>query len=107
MSSGRRTVRATPGFFEDLDRQLNHERGPNGEPSVGDFQVHELLLIIERFALEFDQLAMVIPGRPDYRMLISTGKLLFAFAVVGQLKPDGAIELLRLDLDTSRWPDQP
>jgi hypothetical protein len=34
----RRTVRATIGFFEDLDRQLGAERGPNGEPSTNDFQ---------------------------------------------------------------------
>jgi hypothetical protein len=25
-------------FFEDLDRQLGAERGPNGEPSTNDFQ---------------------------------------------------------------------
>jgi hypothetical protein len=104
LSSDRKTVRATLGFFDDLDRQLTHERGPNGEPSVGDFQVHELLLITERFALDFDQLPLLIPGRSDYRILIATGKLIVAFSVVGQLMPDGAIELLRLDLDTSRWP---
>jgi hypothetical protein len=42
---------------------------PNGEPSVHDFQVHELLRVVEQFA------------------------------VAGRLAPDGAIELIRLRLD--------
>ena len=41
----RREVRATYGFFEDLDRQLSPERGPNGEPSAADFQAIELVSI--------------------------------------------------------------
>lgn len=41
MSPTRRIVRATPRFFEDLDRQVRAERGPNGEPSTNDFQVFE------------------------------------------------------------------
>jgi hypothetical protein len=43
VTESRRIVRATAGFFEDLDRQLPSERGPNGEPSAHDFQVFELL----------------------------------------------------------------
>ena len=39
MSDERRRVRATAGFFQDLDRQLRPKRGPNGEPSTHDFQV--------------------------------------------------------------------
>ena len=34
MTGQRRAVRATARFFEDLDRQLAPERGPNGEPST-------------------------------------------------------------------------
>ncbi len=52
MSPDRRTVRTTQQFFEDLDRQLPAERGPNGEPSIHDFQVYELLRIVEQFAVE-------------------------------------------------------
>lgn len=95
----RRTVRATAGFFEDLDRQLPSERGPNGEPSAHDFQVFELLQVVDRFATGFDDLPQLVPGRPDYRILISAGMLVTAFAVVGQLAPDGAVELVQLDLD--------
>jgi hypothetical protein len=51
-TAARRTVRATPRFFADLDRQLPTERGPNGEPSTKDFQVLDLLRIVERFAVE-------------------------------------------------------
>ena len=68
----RRTVRATPGFFTDLDRQLPTEAGPDGvPPSRGDFQTYDLLLIVERFATGFDDLPQPIPGRPDYRILIT------------------------------------
>jgi hypothetical protein len=45
--TGRRPVRATYGFFEDVDRQLGAERGPNGEPSTTDFQTIDLLRIAE------------------------------------------------------------
>jgi hypothetical protein len=99
MTRGRRQVRAASSFFEDLDRQLPPERGARGEPSTNDFQVHELFEIVEQFATEFDTLPELIPGRPEYRILISTGLLLPAYTVVGQLAPDGAVELIQLDVD--------
>ncbi len=99
MSGDRRTVRTTSQFFEDLDRQLPSERGSHGEPSAHDFQVYELLRVVEQFALEFDSMAELIPGRPDYRILIATGLLVPRFAVIGQLASDGAVELVRLRLD--------
>lgn len=101
MTPARRTVRATPSFFDDLDRQLPPERGPEGEPSVNDFQVFELIRIVDRFATSFDDLPELIPGRPDYRILISTGMLVPHFVVVGQVAPDGAIELVQLDIDVT------
>lgn len=99
MNAPRREVRAAASFFEDLERQLGDERGPNGEPSTTDFQTFELLNIVERFATRFDDLPALIPGRSDYRVLITTGVLVRAYAVVGQLRPDGAIELIGLDFD--------
>jgi hypothetical protein len=95
----RRTVRTSPSFFEDLDRQLGSERGPNGEPSVNDFQVFELLRVVEVFATQWNDLPPLIPGRSDYRVFIATGVLVPRFAVVGQLAADGAIELIELDID--------
>jgi hypothetical protein len=100
LSDQRVVVRATLTFFADLDRQLRAERGPNGEPSTNDFQAFELLEIVERFATGFWQLPELIPGRTDYRLLIATGQLMRAFSVVGQLAPDGAVELISLEIDT-------
>jgi len=37
--TGRRSVRVDRAFFDDLDRQLGSDRGPNGEPSSTDFIV--------------------------------------------------------------------
>ena len=99
MSDQRRRVRATADFFLDLDRQLRPERGQNGEPSTHDFQVVELLPIVDRFATEFDQLPRLIAGRDDYRILVASGSLVAVFAVIGQLAADGAVELVQLDLD--------
>lgn len=100
MSPTRRIVRATPRFFDDLDRQLRAERGPNGEPSTNDFQVFELIRIVDRFAVEFDDLPCLITGRDDYRVLVMSGTLVAGFSVIGQLAADGAVELVQLDLDT-------
>ena len=101
MSAPRRVVRATPAFFEDLDRQLPTSRGPNGEPGVGDFQAYELLRIVDHFAERFDGLPAAVPGLEDYRLLVIDGVLFPAIAVVGQLVSDGAVELIQLDIDTS------
>jgi hypothetical protein len=100
VSGQRREVRATLDFFYDLDRQLPSERGPNGEPSTSDFQTFELLEIVEKFAIGFDDLPALIPGRDDYRVLISTGIVVRAYTVVGQVSPDDAVELVSLELDT-------
>ena len=92
MTDQRRAVRATAGFFDDLDRQIPSERGPNGEPSTNDFQVFELLRVVEQFAIGFDDLPELIPGRAEYRILIATGTVVAVYSVIGQLAPDGAVE---------------
>lgn len=99
MSDGRRRVRATSAFFDDLEAQLAAERGSRGEPSVNDFQSLELLRIVEAFATGFDELPELIPGRPDYRLLILAGTLVSRFSVLGQLASDGAVELISLEID--------
>jgi len=99
VTSDRRAVRITSSFFDDLDAQLPHERGPRGEPSVHDFQVHELLRVVDRIATEWDRLPELITGRPDYRVFTAAGILVPVFSVVGQLASDGAIELVELDID--------
>ena len=41
----------------------------------------------------------LIEGRPDYRILVSAGTLVYAFAVVGQLVDNGSVEILSIDVD--------
>lgn len=66
-----------------------------------DFQVYELAAILHRFATGWADLPPVIPGRVDYRVLISAGSLVRSYAVHGQLAPDGVIELIKLRIDVS------
>jgi hypothetical protein len=104
-NSGERRSPRGPGqsrVLHDLDRQLRSERGPNGEPSTSDFQSFELLEIVEKFANDFDELPALIPGRDDYRVLISTGVVVRAYTVIGQASADGSVGLVSLDLDTSQ-----
>jgi hypothetical protein len=102
VSDERRSVRVSHAVFDELDRVLGIERGPNGEPSVNDFLTIDLLPIVDAFATRFDELPEAVRGRPDYRLLISAGVLVRGVAVIGQITADGSIELLyiRLDLDT-------
>ena len=99
MSESRREVRANQAFFEELDSQLGDERGPHGEPSSYDFQSHELLTIVERFAEDWDRLPELIRGRRDYRVLVGSGMLVRAYVVTAQLAADGAIELIGIEID--------
>ena len=54
--TSRRTVRVDQAFFDDLDRQLGGDRGPNGEPSGTDFIVIDLPTVVDEFAENFDTL---------------------------------------------------
>lgn len=98
MTGSRRQVRATAQFFLRLDQLLPAER-VGGRPSRVDFETHELLRAVEEFATRFDELAPLIPGRPDYRLLIATGRLVFAYSILGQLARDGAVELVDIDIE--------
>jgi hypothetical protein len=104
VTSPRRDVRPTRDFYLALERQLPAERGPAGQPSRTDFQFHELVPIFTTFATAWDALPRLVPGREDYRVLVVRGVLLRAISVIGQLAPDGAIELVDIELDTT-WPE--
>lgn len=95
----RRPVRVDVRFLDQLDAQLPDERGPNGEPSRIDFLRFELPAIEDEFALRFEDLAEVIPGRPDYRQVLTTGRLVAGIAIVGQLMSDDSVLLLGVELD--------
>jgi hypothetical protein len=97
--SQRRPVRVDPRFLEQLDAQLSEERGPDGEPSRIDFLRFELPAIEDDFAMRFEELPEVIPDRPDYRQVITTGRLVPIIAIIGHLTPDGSVLLLGVELD--------
>jgi hypothetical protein len=94
-----RAVRSGGSFLDDLDRSLSEERGQMGEPSRADFLAYELPEIIDAFAEHFDDLPEAVPGRPDYRLLVGAGTVVRGYAVIGQLRPDGSMDLLDLEID--------
>jgi hypothetical protein len=104
VTSPRRDVRPTRDFYLALERQLPAQRGRAGQPSRADFQFHELVPIFTRFATGWDDLPRLVSGRDDYRVLVVRGVLLRAISVIGQLAPDGAIELVDIELNTT-WPE--
>ncbi len=97
--SGPREVRVDPRFFEQLDAQLGEDRGPRGEASRTDFLLIDLPPISEEFALHFEELPEPIPGRSDYRIVITTGHLAARLSVIGQLQSDSVVVLIGLDID--------
>jgi len=103
--TSRRAVRVDQTFFDDLDRQLGSDRGPNGEPSTTGFIVIDLPTVVEEFATHFDALPIAYPDRPDYRVLVIGGTLAAAAVVIGQLVADDSIVLLGIELDLD-WPDE-
>ena len=100
----RRRVRATPELFEQIDRQLPAARTEE-LPSRHDFAAYELLKIVDRFATEWDALPWLFPNKPNYRILHVAGRVVAAVSVVGQLRVDGAIDLLEIDIDRTRLVD--
>ena len=96
----RRLVRVSGDFFDQLDRQLPAERGPNGEPSASDFVGIDLPVVIERFASGFDELPEAVPGVSTARVIVGTGKVVEFFVVYGLLLDDDAIELIGVDIDS-------
>ena len=93
-----RDVRPTDDFYRDLDHALA-DVGPRVVGRAG-FGLYVLPDILNRFATGWDDLAMPIPGRPDYRIHLGYSVYLGAYDVVGQLARDGVIELISLGVDT-------
>lgn len=78
---------------------------------MAEFASTDLLDVVETFATRWDDLPATIPGRWDYRTLMTRGRLAYAVAVSGQLSPvDGAIELTGITIDLhgpTPHPDDP
>ena len=97
MSDHRRVVRVSRDVFDELDLVLGPERGEDGTPSANDFLTIDLLSIVHAFATRFDELPELIPGRPDYRILISAGVLVHACRrTTGS---HGTVEILKVRID--------
>ena len=71
----------------------------NGEPSSSDFLLIDLPSIADMFATSFDELPAMYEGRTDYRYLVTTGSLVTAAVIVGQLHTDGSIILFGIEID--------
>lgn len=99
MTSDRRQVRVAETLFDQLDGLLPTDRGPNGEPSVTDFLVIDLPAVVDRFATDFDALPEIVEGLPSARMLIIAGRLVSQVVVYGLESPDGAIDLIGIDIE--------
>ncbi|MEO5840248.1 MAG: hypothetical protein ABIQ73_08050 [Acidimicrobiales bacterium] len=56
----------------------------------------------DAFAEGFDQLPTMYSDRDDFRYLVSTGRLVRAAVIVGQLVADGSIVLFGTDIDASQ-----
>ena len=103
----RRLVRLTDDFLVLLDTQLPAER-TDAAPSRRDFEVRDLLRIVDTFAESWDWLAPSYRGRTEYREWSGASDLGLAIWVQGQLAPDGAIELIGLELDIAPpWVGEP
>lgn len=85
------------------DPDTNRECFPSC-PVHTDFLEYELPSIREIFSTRFEELSTPIPGRSDYRILIASGNVVRAYSVIGQLAPNGTVEILQLDLELG-WPD--
>ncbi len=99
-----RPVRVLDSFYDNVFRGLRIERGPNGEPSADDFLDLDLPGIIDYFAACYDTLPRYLTDHPHYRVLIGSGLTVYAYHVVCQLAPDGAVELIQIGFDTD-WPE--
>src|SRR3954447_5400696 len=96
----RRPVVVTDEVFYTIDAALP-PAPRRGVPSRAQFIGADLLDALERFATSWDELPRLIVGRDDYRVLISRGRLVYAFVVDGQLADDGTIELVSIELDVT------
>lgn len=73
-----------------IDAAFRPERGPNGEPSAGDFIRLDLFGIQEEIAERFDDLP-VESTAPGVRVLVLSGLMFRQAAVYAVEMPDGIV----------------
>ena len=93
----RRDVRPTRAFYEDLSPLPGGARARRATIRLD----YELPRLFRDVADRWEDLFQPIPGRPDYRTLISVGILVPMLSIDAQLGRDGVIELISLDVDVS------
>jgi hypothetical protein len=91
-----------PDFYPMLTTRLPAER-TGTTPSAADFAHHELPRVVARLESAWEA-QPVFPALPEARQLVLAGRLVYAFSVIAQLRPDGNIHLLRIDIDTDPPP---
>ena len=55
--------------------------------------------ILDTFARDWERLPVMFPHRSDYRVRVTSGVMVAAYAVQAVLAPDGVVELLSLEID--------
>lgn len=104
----RRHVRVTQSFFDRLDTLLPEERGPDGTPSTADFLFREMPRIVDQLADDYERNTTIVPSAPGVHVLITRGAFVPFILVYSVLAPDGAIDIIELELgfdDESDAPD--
>jgi hypothetical protein len=92
-----------PDFYPTLARQLPLDRTETS-PSIADFADYEMPRIVQRFEDDWESQAP-FPGLPNARQVVMDGRIVWAYTVVAQLRDDGNIHLMRVEIDNRTWPD--
>lgn len=94
-----------PDFYPTLAAQLPLDR-TDSSASVTDFADYEIPRIVRKFEDEWEAQAP-FPGLPNTRQAIMEGRIVFAYTVIAQLRDDGNIHLMRVEIDNATtWPDE-
>jgi hypothetical protein len=103
----RRRVLVARELFDQLESQLPEDPAP-GLTSQSQFIARDLLFALRAFEENWDQLPS-LAGQDNFHVLIAAGRLVPAFSIVGQLRDDETVELIRITIDTESPvdPDEP
>jgi hypothetical protein len=100
---GHRWVDISEGVYREVEALFPIERTAP-RPSRADFLAADLLAIVEVFADHWDQLPASGAG-PEFRRLITVGRLVPMVSVLGRLRPDGSVEVMDLAVDFEGLPE--
>ena len=100
--SPRKQVRVASSFFDRLDELLPDERSDTGVASTADFLLHEIPPLIDVLAADYEAATLEVTGVPEVRVLIATGVLVAHLALYVVLAPDGAVEIIYLEIDNAQ-----